>query len=234
MLRNNVMSSPGQYAEPEMEGGGTPAQEWYSQSGRETPTNMNYYDANNQMGGATMGGNVYGDEDDDEIPLLEELGVRPDQILVKLQCVLNPSRRIEKNILDDADLAGPILFCLCLGSCLLLTGKINFGYIYGFSVISTILLHCMLNLLHHSGINFWLTASVLGYSLMPVIILAAFSIIFSMRGIVGLTFSCCAIAWSTFSAIRMFDAKLSLAEQYWLVVYPVALLYSCFTLISIF
>jgi hypothetical protein len=35
------------------------------------------------------------------------------------------------------------------------------------------------------------------------------------------------------SSMRMFDAKLQLAEVYWLVCYPVVLLYSCFALISV-
>ena len=33
---------------------------------------------------------------------------------------------------------------------------------------------------------------------------------------------------------RLFDAKLSLQEQYWLVAYPVMLLYCCFVLMTVF
>ena len=34
--------------------------------------------------------------------------------------VLNPRRSLDKDILDDDDLAGPLLICLLFGSCLLL------------------------------------------------------------------------------------------------------------------
>ena len=37
--------------------------------------------------------------------------------------VLNPRRALDKEILDDDDLAGPLLFCLLFGSCLLLVGS---------------------------------------------------------------------------------------------------------------
>jgi hypothetical protein len=33
-------------------------------------------------------------------------------------------QKLQTNILDDADLAGPLFFCLLLGSCLLLAGKV--------------------------------------------------------------------------------------------------------------
>ena len=232
MLRNSVLSG-------ELEGGGVGAgpspsaeAEWYTQSGRaETPTT--FYDAHSSqaLGG---GGQQDDDDDDDETPLLEELGVRPEQILAKLQCVLNPTKRIDKTLLDDADIAGPIIFCLCLGGVLLLTGKLNFGYIYGFSAVGSISLHLMLNLLHTTGVSIWMTASILGYSLLPVIVLATLGVALSMRGLLGVIFSIVAIGWSTGCAVRFLDAKLQLGDLYWLVLYPVALLYSTFTLISIF
>ena len=70
-----------------------------------------------------------GTDDDDyenELPLLEELGIRFDHIWSKTQAVINPTKKLRYNILDDADLAGPLFFCLLLGSCLLLAGKVRF------------------------------------------------------------------------------------------------------------
>ena len=95
-------------------------------------------------------------------------------------------------------------------------------------------MNCILNLLHHSGIDIWRTCSVLGYCLLPVIALASITIFTSLKGVVGTLLSIAAIVWATFSASRLFDAKLQLTETYWLVVYPIALLYSCFVLITIF
>ena len=85
---------------------------------------------------------------DNEPPLLEELGIRFDHIWTKTQAVVNPTQRLRDDILEDADLAGPLFFCLVLGSCLLLAGKVHFGYIYGFSVFGCLGLHMIVNLLH--------------------------------------------------------------------------------------
>jgi len=42
--------------------------------------------------------------------------------------VLNPLRRVEEHIMDDADLAGPVFYCFCFGICLLLVRKNNSTY----------------------------------------------------------------------------------------------------------
>ena len=174
------------------------------------------------------------DDFDNEPPLLEELGIRFDHILAKTQAVIHPRKPMDAHLLDDADLAGPIIYCLVLGGCLLLRGKVHFGYIYGFSMFGCLGLCMILNLLHSTGLDFWRTCSVLGYSLIPVIVLAAVAIIINLQGIIGTVLSAIVISWSTFAAVKIFDAKLNLTDQYWLVVYPVSLLYSCFVLITIF
>ncbi|KAL0076426.1 hypothetical protein J3Q64DRAFT_1647720 [Phycomyces blakesleeanus] len=46
----------------------------------------------------------------DEPPLLEELGINFGHIKTKSLTVLNPFRRVPDTIMDDADLAGPLLF----------------------------------------------------------------------------------------------------------------------------
>lgn len=232
MLRNSVLQSPLE----DGGAGGAPA-EWYSQTGRETPTSFDGMGGGaHHYGGQAMqsGNDEYDEEDNDDVPLLEELGVRPEAILNKIKVVLSPTTRVDFHLLDDADLAGPIAFCLLLGVCLLLGGNMNsLGYVYGFSVCGAVALNSVLNLMTQ-GIPLATTSSVLGYSLLPVIFLAAVSVVLSMRNLLGLLLSAAAISWSTFSAIRLLDAKLQLAETYWLILYPVALLYATFTLISVF
>jgi hypothetical protein len=61
---------------------------------------------------------------ENEPPLLEELGIRFDHIWTKTQAVLYIQKQLSEHILDDTDLAGPIFFCLLLGACLLLAGKV--------------------------------------------------------------------------------------------------------------
>jgi len=171
---------------------------------------------------------------ENELPLLEELGICSDHIIAKTQAVLFLHKQLSDHILDDADLAGPIGFCLLLGACLLLSGKVQFGYIYGVSVSGCLGLYTLISLMHPTGLDFWLTCSVLGYCLLPVIGLSVIAIVLNLRGIIGLILSIGVVIWSTIAATRLLDAKLKLTEQYWLFAYPIMLLYSCFVLLTIF
>lgn len=52
-----------------------------------------------------------------------ELGVNFDHILQKSLTVLNPLGSIDQHIMDDADLAGPLVFCSVFASFLLLVSS---------------------------------------------------------------------------------------------------------------
>ncbi|KAI6780651.1 protein YIPF5/7 [Emericellopsis cladophorae] len=84
---------------------------------------------------------------DQEPPLLEELGVNFGHIQAKTLAVLNPFRPINQHIMDDSDLAGPILFFLLFGTFLLFSGQVHFGYIYGLAVLGSCTLHIILSLM---------------------------------------------------------------------------------------
>lgn len=49
-----------------------------------------------------------------------ELGINFNHISAKSLTVLNPLRPVDARIMDDADLAGPMLFCFCFALFLLL------------------------------------------------------------------------------------------------------------------
>ena len=49
-----------------------------------------------------------------------ELGINFEHIWMKTQSVLIPTKPITEHILDDTDLAGPLVFCFVFGVCLLL------------------------------------------------------------------------------------------------------------------
>lgn len=112
-------------------------------------------------------------------------------------------QQISEHILDDTDLAGPLCFCLLLGSLLLLSGKVHFGYIYGFSVFGCLGFQLFISLIHPVGLDVWRTCSVLGYCLLPVIFLATLAIVINMRGLLGLILSAFSIVWCTLSATRL-------------------------------
>lgn len=61
--------------------------------------------------------------------------------------MLNPFGAIDPHIMDDYDVAGPILFFFLFGTCLLFSGKGHFGYIYGLALIGSIGLHTILGLM---------------------------------------------------------------------------------------
>ncbi|KAK4126808.1 Yip1-domain-containing protein [Parathielavia appendiculata] len=82
-----------------------------------------------------------------EPPLLEELGVNISHIRAKTLAVLNPFSRIDQHLMDDSDLAGPLLSFLLYGTFLLLSGRVHFGYIYGLAVVGSLLLHGILSLM---------------------------------------------------------------------------------------
>ncbi|KAF9567881.1 hypothetical protein EC968_003151 [Mortierella alpina] len=169
-----------------------------------------------------------------EPPLLEELGVNFSHIKSKSFTVLNPLRPVDKNIMDDTDLAGPLLFCLAFGTFLLLSGKQHFGYIYGVAVVGCSVLYLILNLMSPQGVDIPKTASVLGYCMLPLVMLSSLSTFFVLNGKLGYVLSVLAIVWCTYSSSGFFTAVLGMNDQRFLVAYPVGLFYGCFALMTVF
>ena len=233
MINNQMMKGAAAPETPSMGQEG-----WYSAANAPSgPTSVQSQSSDqNEMNAMNM---AYVEEDyDNEPPLLEELGINFEKIARKTKAVLNPSNaNVPGDLLDDGDMAGPLVFCMILGSEMLLTGKVNFGYIYGFSICSTLCCYAVLDLMVEAEqqVQFWLTASVLGYCLIPVCVLAGLDILLPLRNAFGLILAGATTVWSTYSATKLFDAKLRLTDskQFWLVAYPIGLVYSCFVLITI-
>jgi len=191
-----------------------------------------------QTGAASNGGGAGGTEFDpnfeDEPPLLEELGINPAHIIEKTKAVLNPLRHTDASILQDTDLAGPVVFCVMFGFILLLTGKVQFGYIYGIGVIGCLSMYFLLSMMSVAGVSLGVVVSVLGYCLLPMVGLAGFNLLFSLQGIVGIILTLCSILWCSLSASKLFVTALSMHQQQPLVAYPCALLYGLFALLAVF
>ncbi|KAJ3575091.1 hypothetical protein NP233_g1334 [Leucocoprinus birnbaumii] len=105
-----------------------------------------------------------------------ELGINFSHIRAKSMTVLNPLQRVDECIMDDADLAGPIIFFFCFGLFLLFSGKPNFGYIYGVGLFGAASMYTLLNLMSDHGIDAYRVASVLGYCLLPMVGVSAISV----------------------------------------------------------
>jgi len=169
-----------------------------------------------------------------EPPLLEELGINFSHVRVKSMTVLNPLQQIDSRIMDDADLAGPVVFLLCFGISLLFSGKPNFGYIYGVGLFGSISIYTLLNLMSQRGIDAYRVSSVLGYCLLPMVGVSMISVIVTLNGAFGYILTILSILWCTYAASGIFVAVLQMSEQRLLVAYPVGLLYGCFALLTVF
>ena len=175
-------------------------------------------------------------EDEEEIdpPLLEELGINPQNIKNKIIGVIT-LKRIDKKFLEDSDMAGPLLIFLLFAFSSVLQYKINFGYIYGISVFGSILVFLLLNLMSkNDGILLYNTISVLGYCLIPIVLLSFIAVFLDMKNIVGGICAALAIILASLNASRFFEIGLDMHSQRWIIFYPVALFYTCFVLVTIY
>ncbi|XP_046967291.1 protein YIPF5 [Vanessa cardui] len=223
----------------------TAEQQNYSfDQGQSLPANNNQYYNPNIFTPAPIPGEATPGETSefDEPPLLDELEIYPDRILEKTLAVLNPfhgqSKADDANfLLRDTDIAGPIAFCLALAVCLFLSGnKAHFGYVYGLSVMSVILMYFLLSLMSRTEGVFTLlsVASVLGYCMLPMVVLASLGIFISLEGSIGLSLSAIAVIWSALSASRLFVTMSGDSEQRPLIAYPCALVNGVFALLVLF
>ena len=92
----------------------------------------------------------------------------------------------------------------------------------------------------YKGVTLHRTICILGYSLLPMVILSLLSLLFPMilnyktLNLVNLILSWLIIIWSTSSAAKMFANLLEMNKQKYLIAYPVFLLYSAFAILTIF
>jgi hypothetical protein len=75
-----------------------------------------------------------------------------------------------------------------------------------------------------------LTVSMLGYCLLPIVLLAALAVFFNLHGLHGMVLGVAAILWSTLSCARFFEVALRMSDRKWLIAYPAGLFYACFAL----
>ncbi|KAH8921985.1 Yip1-domain-containing protein [Atractiella rhizophila] len=169
-----------------------------------------------------------------EDSLMEELGINFSHIRDKSMTVLNPLRQVDRHIMDDADLAGPLIFVFLFAVLLLFAGKPLFSNIYGLLALGDISIYLLLNLMSPNGIDAYRTASVLGYCLLPMVLIGGLGVVVSLDGLSGYLLSLLAVVWCSYSSSGIFVSVLGMSEQRLLVAYPLALFYASFSMLSIF
>jgi len=176
----------------------------------------------------------FDDDFENEPPLLEELGINLEHIILRMKGVAF-FKKLEEDILSDLDLSGPLCICLALGVCLLLAGKLQFGYIYGLASGGSFFVCCLINVMSQKGgIDLYRTMSILGYGLIPIVLLAFLGIFLNLKSSYGTFLAAACIAWTTATSSRFFATAVAMQDQRWLVAYPVGLVYTFFALIVVF
>lgn len=171
---------------------------------------------------------------DDEPPLLEELGINTKQIWSKTISIMNPFR-VDPNLHDDADLSGPFLFLMAFGLFQLLAGKIHFGIILGWVTVSAIFLYVVFNLLagRNGNLDLYRCLSLIGYCMLPMVILSALSLFVPQGGVV-LVMAGVFVVWSARVCTRLLVEVAGWDEHRGLVTYACFLIYTLFSLLVIF
>lgn len=175
----------------------------------------------------------------EEPPLLVELGIDTDRIIEKSVAVLNPfysDVTFNVNIMYETDLAGLAALSILLGACLFLAGsKAHFSYVYGIVVIGCMAMYILLTLMTTEGsIPLGSVASILGYCLLPVVILSVLGIFLPLYGPVGFMCAALAVVWSSLSASKLFVMMSGDPQQRSLIAYPCVLLYGALVLAVVF
>jgi len=180
-------------------------------------------------------GGIPGDDFDNEPPLLEELGIHPEHIVQKTLAVLNPLRKTTSEVAADADLAGPLCFCLAFGALLLLSGKVHFNYIYGIGGLGCLTIYgllCLMNVQNEVAVT--VVISTLGYCILPIVALSGLGVLFTLNGAVGTVLALVTVVWCSISASKLFVTAFDMDSQQLLVAYPCSLLYGLFALLTVF
>lgn len=93
----------------------------------------------------------------------------------------------------------------------------------------------LLRLMSDTGVvSLECTCSVLGYSLLPMVMLSSVAILFNLQDMVGLALTITSVLWCTMSATKVFVNVLQLPERKLLVAYPCALVYGVFALMIVY
>mmetsp|Transcript_112088 Transcript_112088/g.327872 ORF Transcript_112088/g.327872 Transcript_112088/m.327872 type:complete len:266 (+) Transcript_112088:138-935(+) len=176
----------------------------------------------------------YDDDVENEPPLLEELGIDVGNIWLRMKGIAF-FKRLDEEVLRDADLGGPLVIIFALGFCLLLAGKLVLGLLYGWGMTSCIFICLLINVMsQRGGIDLYCTTSILGYGLIPIVLLAFIGIFVSLKSTFGTVISMVCIFWATATSSRFFATAIAMHQQRWLVAYPVGLVYTLVSLITVF
>lgn len=92
----------------------------------------------------------------------------------------------------------------------------------------------LLHVMSEHSLDTYQVISVLGYSLLPICVLAVISIVIDLHGYFGAFLGVITVVWSARSATTIFESSLGMQQQRYLIAYPIALFYGAFVIFTIF
>lgn len=176
---------------------------------------------------------------EDDLPLLQELGVDVQIIFQKTWSVLNVFSTPTEALSSSHDLSGPIVFAVAIALLLLLQGKVEFSAVYGLMITGVLLLRFILPLMSGTSISMVLVTSALGYGLLPCVLLAfVYAVQFWVFGhwrssSFLLPAVILFVLWSAWSASSFIAFDLHLKHQRYLIFYPCVLFYALFAALTV-
>ena len=183
--------------------------------------------------GTDRGQDEQDEEEEQEPPLLEDLAVDLGLIKSKALSVLL-WRPVGGEEVQEADVAGPVGVVVVFACLLLFQQKVHFGSVYGFVLGGSGLLWGLLTLMASAPLSFSQTFSVLGYSMLPLVVATLPAIFLDLRNLLGLALAVLCVAWCSASAVRLFETLTHMRHQRFLIAYPVGLFYACFFIFTVF
>jgi protein YIPF5/7 len=195
-----------------------------------------------QYSNSAVGGGEYGSFDEDA-PLLEELGIDVPAIVHRIKAIM--TFRFAASDADSLDLGGPIIFMSIFAMAHLLVGKLHFGYILGWMVVGSTLLWFILSSIsagtsdgdagEGNQLDLYSCCSIVGYSLLPLVIHALLSLLFPRRSMLTFSIAILAVLWATGTASKLFVLRSRpLRGKNVVVAYPCMLMYTAFALLTLY
>lgn len=170
----------------------------------------------------------------EELPILEELGINPERIKEKVLSVVM-IHKVNKQVLDDADMTGPFLIFIAFCLSLILQKKTHFGYIYGTTLFGGFIINTIMNLMSKKeSILLYNTISVLGYCMIPIVLTSFIGLLINLKALVGLITCIASIIMASYTATNFFEEVLRMQSQKWLIFYPLILFYTSFLLVTMY
>ncbi|ELP91835.1 protein YIPF5, putative [Entamoeba invadens IP1] len=172
---------------------------------------------------------------EDELPLLEELGIDFSKMGKTMLRNLNPFSTAEQL---ESDILGSILISFLLGVVIALNGKLRFGDVYGFSILAVFVEYLFLNFMSQKNIEYFLVFTHFAYNLVPMIVFGLFTAVFDLfiaiPNSVLITAVILCISLSTYMTARCTITTLEAKGNAVLLVYPIILYYTLFMLLVMF